>query len=106
MPWQHVEAVLSFLVPQVAAMVQLQPLMGARETEICLMRGRNIDCTGPVWWYRIDPNEVLRDGQRGRGGIGPAVEELLARGEFRIKERLADRHGLTILERVSQSPAP
>jgi integrase len=54
----HVDAVLPYLSPQVAAMVQLQSLMGARPTEVCLMRGRNIDCTGPVWWYQIDPNEV------------------------------------------------
>ena len=62
-PQAHVEAVLPFLCPQVAAMVQLQPLIGARETEICLMRGRDIDRSGPVWWYKIDPNEAARDGQ-------------------------------------------
>ncbi len=62
-PPQHVEAVLPFLCPQVAAMVRLQPLIGARETEICLMRGRDIDRSGPVWWYRIDPNEQPREGQ-------------------------------------------
>ena len=44
-------------------MVRLQPLIGARETEICLMRGRDIDRSGPVWWYKIDPNEIARDGQ-------------------------------------------
>ena len=62
-PQEHVEAVLPFLPPQVAAMIQLQPLMGARPTEICQIRGRSIDRTGPVWWYKIDPNEVARDGQ-------------------------------------------
>jgi len=62
-PPQHVEAVLPFLCPQVAAMVRLQPLLGARETEICLMRGRDLDRSGPVWWYRIDPNDLARDGQ-------------------------------------------
>jgi integrase len=62
-PWKNVEAVLPFLAPQVAAMVQLQPLMGARETEICLIRGRDLDRSGAVWWYCIDPNEVARDGQ-------------------------------------------
>ena len=36
--------------------------MGARPTEICLMRGRDIDRSGPVWWYKIDPNEVPREG--------------------------------------------
>lgn len=60
---EHVDAVLPFLAPQVAAMVQLQPLMGARETEICLMRGRNLDRSGPVWWYILDPNEVPPEGQ-------------------------------------------
>jgi integrase len=61
-PQQHVEAVLPFLCPQVAAMVQLQPLLGARPSEVCVMRGRDIDRSGPVWWYRIDPNEVPREG--------------------------------------------
>jgi hypothetical protein len=61
-PHKHVEAVLPFLAPQVAAMVQLQPLIGARETEICLIRGRDIDRSGSVWWYKIDPNEVPGEG--------------------------------------------
>jgi integrase len=56
-----VEATLPFLRPQVRAMVQVQRLTGARPTEVCLMRGRDIDRTGPVWWYKIDPNEVARE---------------------------------------------
>lgn len=60
---EHVEAVLPFLCPQVAAMVRLQQLIGARETEICVIRGRNIDRSGPVWWYTLDPNELGNDGQ-------------------------------------------
>jgi len=62
-PQLHVDAALPFLAPQVAAMVQLQPLMGARETEICTIRGRDIDMSGPVWWYLIDPNEVPPEGR-------------------------------------------
>ena len=60
---EHVEAILDLLCPQVAAMVQLQRLMGARSTEICVMRTRNIDRSGAVWWYRIDPNEVDSHGR-------------------------------------------
>jgi integrase len=60
------EATLPFLRPQVAAMVRLQRLTGARPTEVCLLRGRDIDRSGPVWWYRIDPNEVGRDQGEGR----------------------------------------
>jgi hypothetical protein len=48
-PPKHVEAVQPFLSLQVAAMVQLQELIGARETEICVLRGRNIDKSGSVW---------------------------------------------------------
>jgi integrase len=59
---EHVEATLHHLNPQVAAMVRLQRLIGARATEVCLMRGRDIDRSGPVWWYRIDPNEIPREG--------------------------------------------
>jgi integrase len=59
---EHVEAILPFLTPQLAAMVQLQRLMGARPSEVCMMRGRDIDRSGPIWWYRIDPNEILREG--------------------------------------------
>jgi hypothetical protein len=39
-PDEHVEVTLRFLRPQVAAMVQLQRLVGTRETEVCLMRGQ------------------------------------------------------------------
>ena len=63
-PSEHVEATLPYLRPQVAAMVQVQRLIGARSTEICMLRGRNIDSQSgsDVWWYRIDPNEVPREG--------------------------------------------
>jgi integrase len=55
----QVAKTLPFLPPQVAAMVQLQTLMGARPTEVCLMRWRAItDRDKGVWWYRIDPNEI------------------------------------------------
>ena len=40
-----------------------QPLIGGRETEICPLRGHNIDRSGLVWWYRIDPNDLSRGGQ-------------------------------------------
>jgi integrase len=60
-PDKHVDATLVYLVPQVAAMVQVQSLIGGRPTEVCLIRGRNIiDRDQPVWKYVIDPNDVLR----------------------------------------------
>jgi hypothetical protein len=51
---------------------------------------------------------VLHDtttfGERGEAeghrGIWPAVEELLAEGAFRLKQRFENNNGLTVLERV------
>ena len=58
-PEAHVNATIPFLPPQVAAMVQIQPLIGARETEMCMMRPCAIlDRDKPVWKYQIDPNLV------------------------------------------------
>lgn len=67
-PEEHIIATSRYLVSQVAAMVQLQLLIGARPTEICLMRGRNIiDRDRPVWKYVIDPNDLVREEEpRGR----------------------------------------
>jgi tetratricopeptide (TPR) repeat protein len=38
--------------------------------------------------------------QAGHAGVWPAVEEFLAAGTFRLKERYPNNHGLTVLERV------
>jgi len=62
-PPEYVDAVLPHLSPQVAAMVQLQRLMGTRPGEICKIRGRDIDRSGATWWYRIDPNDVSQEGK-------------------------------------------
>jgi integrase len=61
-PQEMIDAVLPFLPPQVAAMVRLQALLGTRPGEICRIRGRDIDRSGSVWWYRIDPNDISEDG--------------------------------------------
>jgi integrase len=86
-PDAHVDATLPYLRPQVGAMVQLQRLTGARPTEVCLMRGRDIDRDGPVWWYRIDPNEIPREGPANlhktahhEGGDGTATVKILPIG--------------------------
>jgi len=59
---ESVAAVLPYLRPQVAAMVQLQQLIGARSEEMCLMRSGLVERTGKVWFYKIDPNERSAEG--------------------------------------------
>jgi integrase len=51
-PPAWVEAVLPFLRPQVAAMVQLQLHSGMRPGELVRVRAVDIDMTGKVWLYR------------------------------------------------------
>ncbi len=41
---------------------------------------------------------------QGHRGLWPAVEELLARGEFRVKARYENNNGLTVLERLAARP--
>lgn len=49
---EHVEAVIPFVSEQVAAMIQVQLLSGARPGEILIMRGMDIDRSDDVWRYR------------------------------------------------------
>jgi integrase len=51
-PEAFVQATLPFLLPPVAAMVQLQLLTGMRPGEAVVMRAIDIDMTGKVWLYR------------------------------------------------------
>jgi integrase len=48
---KHVEPVLRFVSPQVAAMIQLQMLTGMRACEVTIMRPCDIDRSGDVWIY-------------------------------------------------------
>ncbi|MBN9120808.1 MAG: hypothetical protein J0I06_16940, partial [Planctomycetes bacterium] len=51
-PVEWVEAVLPLTARQVAAMIRLQILTGARPGEIVLVRGADLDRSGPVWVFR------------------------------------------------------
>src|SRR5262249_48069796 len=51
-PGPFVNATLPFLLPPVAAMVSLQLVTGMRPGEVAILRGIDLDMTGPVWLYR------------------------------------------------------
>lgn len=57
-PRQHVDNLLPFLSPTVAAMVQVQYLCGMRPQDICNMRGCNLEQGGPVWLYRVPKHKT------------------------------------------------
>jgi integrase len=79
-----VDAVLPYLRPQVAAMVQLQSLTGMRPGEVVIMRPIDIDTTGKVWLYRPGsdqgPEGTHKTAHRGHGRvipIGPRGQEIV-----------------------------
>ncbi|GMV97283.1 MAG: hypothetical protein AMXMBFR83_16410 [Phycisphaerae bacterium] len=49
---EHVDAVRPFVPPAVWAMIQLQRLSGMRPGEAVIMRGCDLDTSGPLWEYR------------------------------------------------------
>jgi integrase len=83
-PPAFVEAVLPFLRPAVAAMVQLQLHSGMRPGEVVRVRGVDIDMTGKVWLYRpgsdMGPEGEHKTAHRGHGRVvplGPRCQEII-----------------------------
>jgi integrase len=79
-----IEATLPHLRPQVAAMVRLQRHTGMRPGEAVILRGMDLDMTGPVWLYRPGsdqgPHGKHKTAWRGHQkivAIGPKAQETL-----------------------------
>jgi integrase len=83
-PEAVVEAMLPHLRPPAAAMVRLQRLTGMRPGEVTVMRGIDLDMTGPVWLYRPGsdqgPHGAHKTAWRGHARvvpIGPRGQEIV-----------------------------
>jgi integrase len=81
---ETVEHTLPHLTRHVAAMVRVQLLTGARPGEVCMMRGCDLDTTGPVWLYypgRDQGDEgqhkTAHHGHSRVIAIGPKAQEIL-----------------------------
>jgi len=79
-----VEETLPFLTPPVRAMVQLQRCTGMRPGEVVVMRGIDLDTSGPTWTYRPGsdqgPHGRHKTAWRGQQRvilIGPRGQEIL-----------------------------
>jgi integrase len=68
---------LPFLNRQVAAMVRVQILTGARPGEVCAMRGCDIDMTGAVWLYRPVQHKTRHKGKERIIAIGPQAQAVI-----------------------------
>lgn len=52
-PRQHADALLPFVSPQVAAMIQVQRICGMRPSEICIIKRSDLDMDGDIWLYHV-----------------------------------------------------
>jgi integrase len=76
-PDEQIAAVLPLLAPQVRAMVELQRLTGLRSSEVCQLRGADLDTSGDIWVYRPAQHKTLHHGKRRVVFIGPRAQAIL-----------------------------
>jgi integrase len=76
-PDEHVEALLPFLTPTVAAMVQLQRLTGMRPGEVVRMRPCDIDRTGELWIYEPAEHKTRWRGHHKLVPLGPKAQKVI-----------------------------
>jgi hypothetical protein len=76
-PHEHVDAVLPYLPPTLAAMVQVQRLTGMWSGELCVMRGCDINASGVVWAYRPASHKTAYRGHERVVRFAPRVQEIL-----------------------------
>lgn len=76
-PDEHVDAVLSFVSPQVSAMIQVQRLTGMRPGEVVVMRPVDIDRGDAVWIYEPADHKNEWRGHQRVVPIGPKAQQIL-----------------------------
>jgi integrase len=76
-PDAHVDAVLPFLPPAIAAMVRLHRLTGMRSGELCLLRTCDVDSYGTVWLYRPQTHKTAYRGHQCVVQVGPQGQAVL-----------------------------
>jgi integrase len=76
-PDEHVDAVLSAVSPQVAAMIELQRKTGARAGEVVLIRPCDVDVSGRIWIYRPPSHKTQYLGRVREILLGPEAQRIL-----------------------------
>ena len=76
-PEESIRAVLPHLSPQVAAMIQLQHLCGARPQEVVLIKPCEVDTTGDVWLYQPCGHKMEHLDRLKVIMLGPKAQEVL-----------------------------
>ncbi|HZL37862.1 MAG TPA: site-specific integrase [Tepidisphaeraceae bacterium] len=73
----QVDAALPFLSTQVAALLKLQRLTGARGGELCIIRTSDIDRAGNVWLYQPRKHKTQHHGTKRIIRFGPQGQTIL-----------------------------
>lgn len=81
-PWDHVDAVLPHLTPQVAAIADLMRHTGMRPGEAVQMTLAMIDTSKKTWWYSPKHHKTKHKGKVRRIPLGPHAREIV--GQFMI----------------------
>jgi integrase len=76
-PDAFVDAIASFVAPQIWAMVQLQSLTGMRPGEVTIMRTCDLDTSGRVWIYTPESHKTEHHGKERRVYLGPNAQAIL-----------------------------
>jgi integrase len=75
---EDVRAVLPHVLPEVAAMIELQRLTGMRPGEVCQLRPCDLDRSGQVWIYRPGSHKTAHRGRERVVPVGPRAQAVLA----------------------------
>lgn len=74
-----IQKTLPYMSPVPRDMVTLQRLTGMRSTEICIMRGVDIDTTGEIWVYRPTRHKNKWRGHKRAVPLGPQAMAIVRR---------------------------
>jgi hypothetical protein len=72
-----VDVTLPFVRPPVRGMIHLQRLTGCRPGEACMMRGCDLDTSGPVWLYRPPHHKTKHRGKERVIALGPQAQQIV-----------------------------
>ncbi|MEM1026656.1 MAG: site-specific integrase [Planctomycetota bacterium] len=76
-PDADVEAILPLVSRQVAALIQLQRLTGARAGEVVRLRPIDLDTGGEVWLYRPEQHKTEHHGHERIIPFGPQCQDII-----------------------------
>lgn len=74
---EAIEATLPHVTRQIAAMIRLQRLTGARPGEVCSLRACDLDMTGEVWIFQPSQHKGTHLGKSRAIPIGPKAQAII-----------------------------